>query len=111
MWVSVCASDALPVGQAIKYAHNETAVGVFRTTDGLFAIDNTCPHYDADLHTGDVNRHGTVYCPWHQWQFSLKTGHCALNKRFDIRIFPIKEEGGQIWVDPSAGVLTPRDEV
>lgn len=65
------------------------SIGVFRIKDGFFAIRNQCPHAGGPLCRGerggivrarepgefDYSRRGEfVRCPWHSWEFDLRTG-------------------------------------
>ena len=104
MWVRVCPVAQLPVGQAMEFR----GIGIFHTEEGWFAIDNQCPHFDAQLHLGDIHE-GKVYCPWHQWRFHLKTGQCDLGSRFDIAAFPVMEKDGYLWVAPEEGRRLERE--
>ncbi len=109
MWEKACRSDELALGGARRFAGAENEVGLFRTEAGLFAIENACPHYDADLHEGEVVA-GKIHCPWHGWRFQLANGHCDLGSRFDLPVFPVKEEHGHIWVDTAAGRVIERSD-
>ena len=108
MWRRAFASEEVPVGGARVFTADARPIGIFRTEDGLFAIDNRCTHYDAELHLGEVTD-GVVYCPWHRWPFRLENGHCRLSRRFDTEVFPVREEDGVIWVDPDGARKVPRD--
>lgn len=107
MWEKAISSEDLPAHGSRCWSHASARIGIFRTNEGLFAITNTCPHYDAELHVGEV-RLNQVLCPWHRWRFNLKTGHCETGPHFDIMTYPIKEEDGYIWVDVAAGSKQPR---
>ncbi len=100
MWEKVCKSADLPPGGAVKYEKDSHKIGVYHTEEGLFAIHNICPHFQTELHEGQV-KDGMVYCPWHSWPIQLKTGECALHQKFNIASFPVKEEDQFIWVDTS----------
>lgn len=107
MWEKACKSDELnPMGTRC-YMHARARIGLFRTATGLYAMDNTCPHYEADLHMGEL-REDHVLCPWHRWRFQLNTGHCTTGPNFDTNVYPVKEEDGFIWVNVEAGGPTPR---
>ena len=92
------ASDALPANVSVCVTMGERQVGLFRTADGLFAVDNVCPHRGAPLHDGFVHD-GAVTCPWHQWDFRLKDGVCVNVPNVRITTFPVEERAGTIWVN------------
>jgi nitrite reductase (NADH) small subunit len=75
-----------------------TKVGLFRTPEGLFAINNVCPHRGAPLNDGFVHN-GAVTCPWHQWDFKLNDGTCVNVPNVRIAAYPAEERDGTIWVD------------
>ena len=99
MWQKVCPESELPVGgnTAVDLGHRR--IGVFNTTDGLYALDNRCPHAGADLHIGDVSD-GHIYCPFHAWPFRLKDGRCGILEKFNVCTYPTRIDAGYIWVDP-----------
>ena len=73
-------------------------VGLFRTADGLFAINNVCPHRGAPLHDGFVTD-GKVTCPWHQWDFQLRDGSCLTVPQVSVPAYPVEVRNGMIWID------------
>ena len=90
--------EDLPIGATTFFELKETQVGVFRTEEGLFALDNFCPHRGAPLHDGHITD-GYVTCPWHQWQFQLKDGVCRNIPGARAATFPIEVRDGAIWID------------
>ena len=92
------ASGTLPGNGAVCVELNGAKVGLFRTPDGLFAIDNICPHRGAPLNDGFVHD-GSVTCPWHQWDFRLRDGACVNVPNVRIATYPTEERDGTIWVD------------
>ena len=99
MWQKVCEIASLPRGHAAAFPRGSETIGIFHTEEGLYAVDNRCPHQNAALHLGTVEN-GTVYCPLHAWSFHLRTGHCDLDPSFNLSCFPVKIEEGYVWVDP-----------
>lgn len=79
-----------------------TSVLVHIEHDGIFAIENTCPHYQVELSPG-ARRHGYVECPWHHWLVNVRTGECLHNPRIQARTFPVVIVDGNVMVigDPS----------
>lgn len=90
--------EKFPVGQSTCIEVGDAQVGLFHNADGLFAIDNFCPHRGAPLHDGHVTD-GYVTCPWHQWQFQLNDGVCKNIPNVKVATYPIEVRDGAIWVD------------
>jgi nitrite reductase/ring-hydroxylating ferredoxin subunit len=64
-------------------------IGVFNVADEFFALINRCPHEGAPLCRGAIlsrfeadrpgeyrltQRGGMLRCPWHCWEFDIRTG-------------------------------------
>lgn len=70
----VATTEALPSGEAIRVTPpGREPIAVFHTTEGLFAVDDTCTHQDTSLSDGWVED-CTVECPLHEACFDLRTG-------------------------------------
>ncbi len=50
-----------------------------RTGDGVFALDNACPHQGYGLALGDLTE-SSVTCVWHNWKFDVRTGACLVGE-------------------------------
>ncbi|KIO15720.1 hypothetical protein M407DRAFT_58265, partial [Tulasnella calospora MUT 4182] len=73
----------------------------------LYAMESTCPHLGADMGHADIEDTDVglvAVCPWHRYDFDLKTGHSETGLRactFEIQI----RSGGDglddqyIWVE------------
>ena len=72
-------------------------VTLFNTDEGIFAIDNACPHMGGPLDEGEVNE-CTVTCPWHGWTFNLKTGNCINMPGEDATTFPLEIIANDIYL-------------
>ena len=90
--------ESLPVGESRCVQVGEAQIGLFHEKQGLFAIDNFCPHRGAPMHEGFVVD-GVVTCPWHQWQFRLADGVCLNIPKVRTTTFPLEIRDGTIWVD------------
>jgi len=94
------------------------SIGVFNIGGEFFAIRNACPHTGGPLCQGVVTgfvtadtpgryeylRRGEIIrCPWHGWEFDIKTGQSWIDpKRMRVRSYPVAVEevhpGGQAVV-------------
>jgi NAD(P)H-dependent nitrite reductase small subunit len=103
----VCSVDELKPGQARLVEDGRRQVAVFNVGGTLHAIDNLCPHRQGPLHEGWLEGF-LVSCPWHGWQFDLRTGACATLANRDVAIYPVRIDGDAIVVtltdDPTQGL-------
>ena len=90
--------EQIPLGQSLCLEMGEARVALFHEPDGLFAIDNLCPHRGAPLNDGFVVD-GYVTCPWHQWQFQLKDGVCRNIPGPRVAAYPVEIRDGAIWIE------------
>ncbi len=68
--------------------------------DGEFhALDNECPHRGAPLGAG-LLENGKIHCPLHGWTFDAKTGACESRLGCEVRAYPTKVEGGEVFLSP-----------
>lgn len=99
---------------------NGRSVGVFRLKGEMYAVLNFCPHQGAPLCQGyvrpwvtapaagefDYDREGEILrCPWHQWEFDIKTGCMVIDgkvrtRTYEVTVetFDITEEDGKVYV-------------
>ena len=76
MLVPVRPLTELTPGSAVRLeaaVTGDVAVAVFRTDEGLFAIDDACTHQDAALSDGWLEG-CFIECPLHLALFDLRTG-------------------------------------
>jgi toluene monooxygenase system ferredoxin subunit len=66
----------------------------------LVAYEDRCAHQGFALSRGKLEAAtGTLTCSAHAWQYDVRTG-ISLNPRgLELRRFPVKVEGGGIWVE------------
>ncbi len=114
----VADADALPEGGRLVVELEGFEIGVFNLDGDYCAYLNWCPHqgapccegtitgkYTADFDpetletTHDWIREGEfLYCPWHAWEFDLKTGDCTTNDAYSLPSFSAREENGNVVV-------------
>jgi len=70
----------------------------YRLDGKFYAMENVCPHRGAPLNEGYIEN-GTLTCPWHAWQFDVRTGACQTVPASRLCTYPLKVEGEQISLD------------
>lgn len=113
-------SDSLPNGGRLVVDIDERiTVGVFRLDNELYAYENTCAHSGGPICQGRIlprvvevmdgtkQVHGQnwdesdmhIVCPWHGFEYSIKTGRHAGDSKVHLRSFAVHEAEGDIYVE------------
>ena len=88
---------AIPMGEGRAFAIGDIQVAVFRLRDGLRATQALCPHAGGPLADAQADP-AKIVCPLHGYAYSVHDGTC-LNGPYTIRMYPAREEAGDIIVD------------
>jgi nitrite reductase/ring-hydroxylating ferredoxin subunit len=81
-----------------------------RTSEGVFALDQACPHEGYGLTTGELDGN-LITCAWHNWKFRVNDGTCVLGEE-DVRTYPVTvDDDGTLSVafsEPDPAELRPK---
>jgi len=104
------AAELPPGGRKIvRIAGRE--IGVFNLDGRFYALRNVCPHRGAPLCLGRLRplvvsagvgyvaheREGEILkCPWHMWEFDLKTGCAMHDEAIRVRTYRVAQEGEEV---------------
>lgn len=88
-------SDVPDNGAHIVETDDGRTIAIFNCDGEIFAINNTCLHKGGPLGEGEVED-GVVTCPWHGWQYELKTGKCLTTPGKEIGCYPVHIHDGEI---------------
>lgn len=97
-WVKACEEKDVPPGASKIVQIRQWELSLFHLDDGIYCIDNVCPHHGGPLAEGFI-RDGHVLCPWHAWEFNIRSGIMSFNKDVCVSTFPCRIEKGEIWVE------------
>ncbi len=97
--VRVLALDEFVPGTCKRVEVAGRALALFRVGDEAFAIDAVCRHREGPLEEGILEGF-TVYCPWHGWQYDLKTGACMTARDRDLGAYRVelRDDGVYVYV-------------
>ncbi len=117
--------DEIPPGGRKLVTVGKIQLGIFNVAGKFFAYRNVCPHGGAPVCTGkisgttlpslvyeyDYGHQGCILrCPWHGWEFDLRTGRHLVDegtrlKRIDVQLegeamegFPLEKTGDTLHV-------------
>lgn len=108
-YVVGAAADLPPGSSTVVYPDKvRSGIGVFNVDGEFYALKNTCPHMGGPLcrgrvrgtSTADVTTDGQpevhwvrngeiISCPWHHWEFEIKTGRTIFSSRQRVRGYPV----------------------
>jgi nitrite reductase (NADH) small subunit len=109
---------SLDAGARIFVEVDGTEIGVFEYQGELFAYENVCRHQGGPVCEGTVlgeveailgddniqlgERFSTesmhLICPWHGWEYDLRTGRCATDPALALRKYDVYERDGELYV-------------
>jgi len=96
-FIKVIGTKDIPQNQGKMVDIGGQQIAIFNIGGEFLAINNVCPHRGGPLGEGAVEG-GVVTCPWHGWQFDVKTGANPVNPAACVKTFPCKVEGSELWV-------------
>jgi nitrite reductase/ring-hydroxylating ferredoxin subunit len=93
-------------------------IGVFKLGGKFFAYENRCPHLEGPVCQGKIlplaveavaddgtssgrvfsKQQMNVICPWHGYEFDIRTGTHPTDKRVRLRRIPVSVVDGAIFV-------------
>jgi 3-phenylpropionate/trans-cinnamate dioxygenase ferredoxin subunit len=123
----VAEAAEIPVGERKLISVDGRSLGVFNVGGTFVSVLNVCPHALAPVCLGRVSgttlpsepgeyrwgREGEVLtCPWHGWEFDLRTGTALTGGKLRLRLYPTEVENGTVFVrlphrDPERSDGTP----
>jgi 3-phenylpropionate/trans-cinnamate dioxygenase ferredoxin component len=112
-WQRVLPSADLQTGKLAKVIVGGAPVLLARLADGTVAAASAvCPHRGEDLSGGRLY-FDAIDCPLHHYVYDLRTGVNRYPREVfpadlaarvkPLPLYPVKEEGGWIWVGPREG--------
>ena len=109
-YVVAGAADLAP-GQRKVVTIDGREIGIFNINGTFYALRNLCPHRSGPLCQGrvrplvittgvyqrDYEREGEILkCPWHQWEFDIKTGQALYDEKLRVKTYRVVQEGDEI---------------
>ncbi len=98
-WIDVSAEDEVPQEDVIGVEAQGRDIALYSVEGQVYASDGICTHGHARLCDGFLDGF-EIECPLHQGKFDIRNGHamCAPVTE-DIKVYPVKIEGGRVFVD------------
>ena len=96
-FVKVASTTDLAPGSAKTVEVNGKAIALYNVSGTIYATDNTCLHQGGPLGEGILEGE-IITCPWHMWEYNVRTGEKVGVTSLRVATYPVKVEGTDIKV-------------
>jgi nitrite reductase/ring-hydroxylating ferredoxin subunit len=116
--VFVAKAAQFPDGERRIVRHGASEIGVFHWQGQFYAYENLCLHQGGpacegvmmhkveDVIGADRTWNGQRFskdeihfvCPWHGYEYDLKTGECAADRKLRLKSFEVVRRGEDVYV-------------
>ena len=111
-FIKVCSLSELPNNSQKIVPLGPHKVALFHFNNEISAIANACLHKAGPLGLGLVeNKYDGLYvtCPWHGWEYNIKTGSAPPGYKDQQAVFEVKVEGDDILISEQPVVKAHRE--
>ncbi len=96
-YVRIVTVSDVPPGSAHVTDINGRSIAIFNVEGAFFAIENTCVHRGGPLGEGELDGE-VVTCPWHSWEYNVRTGISLTTPSASVKTYEVKVEGEDVKV-------------
>jgi nitrite reductase/ring-hydroxylating ferredoxin subunit len=112
---AVAAVDDLKEARPAIVKAGGRELAIVKLRGQVYALRNVCPHQTQSYINGIAHSRvaGTqnlgelqvfeddpvLVCPWHGFEFKLKTGECVVDPKLRVKAYPVEVRDGRVWVD------------
>lgn len=112
----------IPEGGRLVVEAEGREIGIFHVDGAFYALLNRCPHLGGKLCHGQLvheifapvpgdvrgsDERTFITCPFHNWEFDIKTGQSYWNRMLRARPFPVEvAHGDAVLAEIDAGAAT-----
>jgi nitrite reductase (NADH) small subunit len=98
-YVKLTTQSELPAeGEAKEFELADKVICVANVNGTITAMDNVCLHMGGPLGQGVVEGNKIV-CPWHGWEYDLKTGELSDDPKSKLPVYSIKIQNGDVLIE------------
>ncbi len=98
MWHNLGKITDIPKNTGRTFSLGTASIALFNLGGKFYAMQNACIHRGGPLGEGSLVS-GRVTCPWHAWEFDVKTGACSTLKGATQKTYPTKTKNQEVFVE------------
>ena len=88
--------DVAPGSVVTAYAGDEP-ITLAHVDGEFYATQHACLHREGPLGEGRIDGY-VLTCPWHGWQYDVRTGENEFDRAIQLRTYDVQIEGGDVRV-------------
>jgi len=97
-FIKLTTQSELPAAdEAKEFPCGDKTICIANVNGTFTAMDNVCLHQGGPLGEGTIEN-GKVVCPWHGYEFSIRSGFHQGNSRVRLRKAELTIRDGEIYV-------------
>jgi len=96
-YVRIAGVKDVPAGQGHVAEIGDRSIALFNVDGTFFALDNVCAHRGGPLGEGELEGE-VVTCPWHSWEYNVRTGISLTTPSASVKTYEVKVEGEDVKV-------------
>ena len=89
-------ADVAPGSVVTAYAGDEP-ITLAHIDGEFYATQHACLHLEGPLGDGRIDGY-VLTCPWHGWQFDVRTGENEFDRAIQLRTYDVRVEDGDVRV-------------
>jgi nitrite reductase (NADH) small subunit len=95
---TVARVEDVPPGTACVVEAGGRELGLFNCDGTFYATQADCLHLGGPLGHGELHEDCVLSCPWHGWQYDVRTGENIFDRALKLETFETVVEDGEVKV-------------
>jgi nitrite reductase/ring-hydroxylating ferredoxin subunit len=96
-FVKVARVEDVPPGTVAHVRAGEEEIALANVDGEVYAIQGHCLHLQGPLGEGRLED-SVLTCPWHGWQYDVKTGLNEFDHAIRLRTYEVRVEDGDVEI-------------
>jgi nitrite reductase (NADH) small subunit len=97
-FVTVARVEDVPPGTVKTVQAGEEEIALAHCGGGFYATEGHCLHLQGPLGEGLLDDDCLLTCPWHGWQYDVRTGENDFDLAIKLRTYDVQVENGEVRV-------------
>jgi len=95
--VAVARTEEIPPGGLMHVDVDGEEIALANVGGEVYAVQGHCLHLQGPLAEGELE-HAVLTCPWHGWQYDVRTGLNEFDHAIRLRTYEVRVEDGEVKV-------------